>query len=217
MWKKIMWSQTLEREGEPVLELSMVLPEPEGSGPGAVRLARYYRRLGELWRVRWSALLYPRACAALEETRAGSRPFQPWRGALTHRVTWTGGRYTSLYVDVTEARGRSRPLTVRSSGTWRVRCGTPVALPEVLPSRKNWRRWVLEMVRRQVWERLEGGESLLYPDAAERVAAQFSPRRFYLTEEGPVLFYPMYALGAPAEGLPVFSLAEGEAAPPDGA
>ena len=46
MGKETTWSQTLEREGEPVLELSMVLPAPEETGPGGVRMARYLRRPG---------------------------------------------------------------------------------------------------------------------------------------------------------------------------
>lgn len=215
MGKETTWSQTLEREGEPVLELSMVLPAPEETGPGGVRMARYYRRLGELWRARWTERLYPRACAALEEARAGSRPFRPWRASLTYRAAWSDEELASLWVDATEVRDKGRPLTVRTAGTWRRETGDLLRLPEVLPGRKGWRRQVLEEVRRQIGARLASGESLLYADAAERAAAQFSPRRFYLTEEGPVLFYPMYALGSPAEGIPVFSLIGKKNFPPE--
>ena len=206
MWKETAWSQALDWEGEPVLLLAQSLPEPEGEGTGAVRLRRYYRRLGALWRERWAQVLYPRACAALAEAREASRPFQPWRAGLEHQITWDDGEVVSLWVDVTEARDKGRSLTVRSAGTWRQSSGAPVALKEVLPEGRHWRRTALEEVRRQIGARLAGGESLLYPDAAERAAGEFSPRRFYLTEEGPVLFYPLYALGAHAEGLPRFPL-----------
>ena len=214
MWKETTWGQTLEREGGPVLELSMALPEPEGMGPGVVRMARYYHRLGELWRARWMDSLYNRACAGLEEARVSSRPFQPWRAELSHQVTWTGEDLTSLYVDVTERRGEGRPMTVRSAGTWR-RSGTPVALPEFFRERRGWRRWALEEVQRQIRRQLERGESLLFPDAEARAALHFSPRRFYLTGDGVVLFYPMCALGAPVEGIPTFLLPKERESPPE--
>ena len=106
-------------------------------------------------------------------------------------------------------------MTGRTAGTWGGETGDLLRLPEVLPGRKGWRRQVLGEVRRQVGARRARGGSLLYGDAAERAAAQFSPRRFYLTEEGPVLFYPMYALGSPAEGIPVFSLTGKKIFPPE--
>ncbi len=40
------------------------------------------------------------------------------------------------------------------------------------------------------------------------VSKRFSPRRFYLTEDGPVVFYPVESVAPAMEGFPSFSLAE---------
>ena len=39
---------------------------------------------------------------------------------------------------------------------------------------------------------------------------RFHPDHYYLTEHGLSFFYPMYALGPAAEGIPVFSLPYGD-------
>ena len=86
MWKSQHWTQTLEHEGEPVLSLSQALPLPVEERRPDRRMERYYRHLGELWKNRWAAVLYPRACAALQEARAGSRPFLPWEAELVMQI-----------------------------------------------------------------------------------------------------------------------------------
>ena len=39
---------------------------------------------------------------------------------------------------------------------------------------------------------------------------RFSPRNYYLTEDGLVFFYPMYAIAPAREGIPAFTLPYGE-------
>lgn len=206
MWKETVWKQTLDQEGEPVLTLSITLPAPEGERRRERRMAEYYIRLARLWRSRWTGVLYPRALAALAEARECSRPFQPWEASLTGRCTLDAPEQVSGYVDATERRGGGRALTVRSGLTWGLRSGAPVGLGEILRSVPHWRRWALDRVQEQALDRLQGGESLYYEDVEDRAAAHFSPRRFYLTGEGVVLFYPMWSLGSPAEGVPTFLL-----------
>ena len=133
MWKSQHWTQTLEHEGEPVLSLSQALPLPVEERRPDRRMERYYRHLGELWKNRWAAVLYPRACAALQEARAGSRPFLPWEAELVYHVTLERDGLSSLYVDVTERQNGTRPLTVRTAETWELRSGTPKTLSEFFP------------------------------------------------------------------------------------
>ncbi|WP_195614453.1 RsiV family protein [Intestinimonas butyriciproducens] len=206
MWKSQHWTQTLEHEGEPVLSLSQALPLPVEERRPDRRMERYYRHLGELWKNRWAAVLYPRACAALQEARAGSRPFLPWEAELVYHVTLERDGLSSLYVDVTERQNGTRPLTVRTAETWELRSGTPKTLSEFFPPRLFWKKPIIEALQHQALDRLQGGESLLFEDVETRVASYFSTKRFYLTEEGLSLFYPMWSLGSPAEGIPAFLL-----------
>lgn len=206
MWKETTWSQTLDHEEEPVLSLSIALPVPVGERRADRRMARYYQHLGELWKARWLSVLHARAAAALDEARELSRPFQPWTAELTWRISYEDEEVASICVDAVERRTAGRPLTVRCADTWDLKTGTPKVLADVLPRDTHWRKHVVGEIRRQVGERLKGGESLFFEDAEERAAIHFSARRFYLTPEGVALFYPMWSLGSPAEGIPVFLL-----------
>lgn len=206
MWKSQHWTQTLEHEGEPVLSLSQALPLPveerRPDPPDGTVLPASGRALEKPLGRR----PLPRACAALQEARAGSRPFLPWEAELVYHVTLECDGLSSLYVDVTERQNGTRPLTVRTAETWELRSGTPKTLSEFFPPRLFWKKPIIEALQRQALDRLQGGESLLFEDVETRVASYFSAKRFYLTEEGLSLFYPMWSLGSPAEGIPVFLL-----------
>lgn len=207
MGKETTWSQTLEREGEPVLELSMVLPAPEETGPGGVRMARYYRRLGELWRARWTERLYPRACAALEEARASARPFWPWSAGLTWNLTHEDEEVCSLWLEGRERRGRGAPLVLRTAMTWTRRDGFPVALSQCLPAEEDWRGAALARVEAGLEAMRREGVSLRR-DAKARAEKTLDPDRFFLGPEGPTLYYPMGALGPNSSGILEFPLWE---------
>ena len=54
--------------------------------------------------------------------------------------------------------------------------------------------------------RLNTGETLLHQTCPAEIAQSFDPDRFYLAEDGLVIFYPLYSLGAYSEGIPTFTL-----------
>ena len=82
----------------------------------------------------------------------------------------------------------------------------PLTLAELFPAGFRWRRWVLEEAARQLRARQTSGESRFWPDWERRLARSFDPERFFLTEEGPSVFFPLYALGPYVEGIPTFPL-----------
>lgn len=206
MWKEILWNETLEHEGEPVLLLCISLPAPEDEVRPLRRAGRYYARMGEAWKSRWRTRLYPQACAALQEARENSRPFQLWRAELSYRVTLEEESLTSLRVDAAERRGTAPGLTVRRADTWDMKTGLLRTLPSLFPPGVRWKQPLKEELRRQTEAKLASKEYLLFPDARDRVSSQFSPERFYLSGENLILFYPMCSLGSPVEGVAEFSL-----------
>ena len=199
--------EVLSFQDEPVLELSLALPAPPWDGRGGAKIQAFYDRMGQLWLRRWKEVLFPRAARALEEARARARPFSPWKAGLRCRISWEDGEVLSLCLDAAEEDGTSRPRVLRTADTWDLRHGAPLSLPERLSCGRHWRRAVLAEVRRQVLQRSETGEHTFYIDVERRIRRHFSPERFLLTPQGVSVFYPVYALGPWAEGIPVFPLA----------
>jgi len=190
------------REGEAVLlTVRARWPRLEETCPGLRRVNRYYGELADRWRKRWAGPLLTRAKAA---GRAPDAP--PWRATLDFTVTLLREDLLSLYWEAAEDTGGRRPRRMRQGDVWRLPEGVPVALRELLPQRRWWRGAVLEEVRRQIGERIRSGEAAFYEDWPGLASRKFSPGRFFLTGEGPVVFYPVESIAPAMEGFPSFSL-----------
>lgn len=207
------WTVEVKREqgeftlqGECVLCWELTWPECSGGGHGVKNVAAYYRRHTELWCSRWKRELYTLACLDLAQRRAEGKPFRPWQVRLTTCITRQEDGLLSLWQEAVERWGFERPLVHRMGDTWSLPDGVPRSLAAFFPGQKRWKKSVLAKVERQVEERLNSGLSLLDSDCAARLKKEFDPRRFYVTEQGIEVFYPLYVLGAGAEGIPVFSV-----------
>ena len=204
-WKE--WRREFCWEEEPVLAVSGVRLElPEGI-PGLRRLERWCRRLEGAWAARWERELYPRACTAARQAREVSHPFRPWEASLTGVVTLHTPECLSLYYDAAERTGGPHGVTLRQGSAWALPGGSPLTLGERFPPGFRWRAWALAEVERQLRARLSAGESWFAPDWEARLPRSFDPERFYLTEAGPVIYFPLYSIAPYAEGIPAFSLA----------
>lgn len=189
------------RDGESVLlTVTQRWPRLGGEGPGPRRIDRYYDALAERWRRRWQGPLLARAKAA-----AGPET-PPWEASLDFTVTRFQDGLFSLWLDAWEDTGARRPRRVRMGDTWRVSDGDPVTLRELLPPQRWWRGPVLEEVRRQIGGRVSAGEAIFYDDWPQLASRLFSPDRFYLTEQGAAVFYPVESIAPALEGFPTFPI-----------
>lgn len=211
-----LWSQVLKQDGEAVLTLSIRRPAFPEKGKTR-RLEQYFGQMARRWRRRWESVLFPEACQALSDARAASRPFDPWRAELDYTVTLWRDPLLSLYLDAAETRGDQTPRPVRFGEVWDCSTGYPRTLRSFFPPKDlRWRRRALDAMRAEAARRLSSGESLLDPDCARILERVFDPDRFYLTEEGAAVFFPLCTLGPRAEGIPVFSVPLSETAFPPG-
>lgn len=196
----------LMAEGEPLLALSLRRPDLSCGGRSLQAVDRYYRQLSDAWWTYWETRLFSTGVEALNTARRESRPFQPWSAALDFVVTREDDTILSLYLEAVVQGPSPHPLIVRSADTWDVKSGTPRTLSACLPSARKKRKALFSTLKQQAAKQLSGGESLFFSDVEIRVETAFSPERFYLTDDGPVLFYPMRSLGSAAERIPTFSL-----------
>lgn len=201
------WVQQLKQEGRTVLKLSISLPRLIGEGQGIRRINKYYAQLADQWRGRWSGSFYQQACAAELESLSASRPFQPWEVQVEYTLTRQTPDLLSLYWDAYENTGNAHGYTSRHGDTWQISSGAPLLLRSLLSPSRRWHAEVLEEIGRQIKQRVATGEGLYFEAWPTLLRKRFCSDRFYVNEEGPVLFYPLYAIAPYAEGIPVFSLA----------
>ena len=209
-------SLTAEREwmvdGIPVLSAAVDLPLPVSAADRVSRrIRRYYTlqcrsflRYCEHW-------LLPAAQAEYHAALAISAPLPVFRAELTHCVTCNQNGVWSLYTQSREKTLPGRTLLTRWGDTWDLAAGYPMELSSLFPSRSPWRRQLLRYAAAEI-ERQEAAGMAQYHDGWRRLLRRsFNPRHYYLTEDGLVFFFPMYAIAPAAEGIPSFLLPYGAA------
>ena len=199
------WKHTFKSDNEPVLNLSIRRPAFPDAGKTA-RMERYFAQVAQQWKTRWENVLFPRACQALADARETGILFLPWQASLDYTVTLWRAPLLSLRLDCVESCPPARPLFSCAGETWDCASGYPRPLRSFFPPRAfRWRKELLKQLREQAAQQLASGESLLDADCAQHMERTFDPDRFYLTEEGLSVYYPLCQLGAYAEGIPVFT------------
>lgn len=201
------WEQLLRCEGEPVLAVSLCRPKLPEERAALRRVERYYRRLAQVWKKRWTSALYALACEAARSARESSRPVEVWRAELHFTVTYQDEALLSLLLQIREQRCGGAVIELRQGDTWDLTTGAPRTLASFFPSARGVKRRLLAAAGEQIQERLAGGESEYYEDWPRLLRRRFSPERFYLTAADCLtFFYPPSVLSPPLEGFPTFSL-----------
>ena len=187
----------------PLLTASIRLPRWDGTG--GRRFDRYYAAYGRAFFSYCQNELLPRAMAALELARQNGGALPEWTVSLDTVVTLQREDLLSLYTDTVE-RGDGRRLVLRRADTWDLTSGTPLPLGAFFPADLLWKRRLLGAVAQQIRQQQELGVALYRPDWRRAIRTAFSGDHFYLTERQLCLFYQMYAIAPPVEGIPVFPI-----------
>lgn len=201
------WKHVMKSDGIPVLIMSIRRPVFPDTGK-TKRLEHYFNEMAQQWKAHWETDLFPKALQALNASKETGNTFIPWKAELDYTITFWRTPLLSLRIDAVETGQTSRPLHIYVGETWDCSCGYPRTLRSFFPAKAHfWRRDLIKTLKAQAIDRLNSGESLLDSDCAQVMERMFDPDRFYLTEEGAAIFYPLYILGPYAEGIPIFTVA----------
>jgi len=199
---------TAETRRFPPDDLPLVTAEvrlPRWDGTDSRRFDRYYAACRRAFFSYCQNEVLPRARAALDLARQTGAPLPEWTISLDTVVTLERPDLLSLYTDTVERCG-GRPLVLRRADTWDLTGGMPVALSELFPAGALWRHRLLQAAAEQIRQRQEQGLALYRSDWRRRLRTAFSADHFYLTEQHLCLFYQMYAVAPPVEGVVVFPI-----------
>ena len=204
---------TTEREWTvdeiPVLSAALSLPSPTDEGRTAARIRRFYRLQGRAFIRYCENFLLPAAAEEYRLALEASRPLPCFRAELGYTVTYNNDGFFSLYTQSREPVRGTVSLLQRRSDTWDLAAGYPVPLRDFFPKGSRWRQRLLDAASTQMQTQESAGISRWHEDWKRLLRRRFNPDHYYLTEDGLSFFYPMYALGPAAEGIPVFSLPYG--------
>ena len=194
-------------EGIPVLTARIALPEPVGPETRLKRrIRRYYRTQCRAYLRYCGRQLFPMAATAYHAALASSAPLPCFRAELTYHVTCHEGGFWSLYTQSQEPDDGGRTLLRRWGDTWDLRTGYPAALPSFFPPHSGWKKQLLHLAAGEIRQQEAAGYARYLPGWQRKLRRNFNARNFYLTPEGLVFFYPMYAIAPAMEGIPAFTV-----------
>ena len=153
-----------------------------------------------------STVLYRQAVFAYQNQQADGAPFHPYDAVMKYEVTCAKNCFFSVYRDCYEFTGGAHGNTVRRSDTWNLATGKNVPLGCFFRPGVNYRRTLFEEVLRQAKENMEKCPDLYFEDYQELIRRYFSLCHYYLTPDGPVIYYQLYEIAPYAAGFVTFSI-----------
>lgn len=179
-------------DGIPVLHARAEIPLPLGTTAVHRRIRRYYQTQARAFLRYCEGWLFPQAQAEYRSALAVSAPLPYFHAALSYCVTYQEDGIWSLYTQMCEQTAASSLLT-RWGDTWDLGTGYPVMLSAFL-GRGSWRRRLLSAAAGELERQERSGIMRYDPQWRKKLRRSFNPRRYYLTPEGLVLFFPIGAL-----------------------
>lgn len=197
--------QNLKLNEKTILQYHIQRPSFPDSGH-LRRLEQYFTRLEQQWKVRWECSLYHKAAQFYAE-QSNQNIFIPWHANMDYEITFWKPPILSMRINVKEQGSVSPPVSLCIGEVWDCSSGYPCSLRSFLPTRQHhWKSNLVQQLQKQAQNRLDKGECLFHKDCLSIIKQNFDSNRFYLTETGLVIYYPLYTLGSYGEGIPTFTI-----------
>lgn len=204
-------------EDIPVLEAAVTLPEPQHTNDACTRRIRRYYRLQSRAFLRYCELqLYPAAAAAHRAALSVSAPLQVSRAELTYRITRNGGGLWSLYTQLRQSTPTEKLYLRRWGDTWDLHSGYLLPAAAFFPPHSGWKGQLLHLAEERIRQQEAAGIARYHPHYRRALRRHFDARNYYLSDEGLVFFYPMYAIAPAEERIPAFCMPPGVQMPGKG-
>lgn len=197
-------------EDIPVLQASVSLPEPQlVKDAAARRIRRYYQLQGRFFLRYCETQLYPYAVNEYYTALSVSGALPAFQARMTYQITWNSGGVWSLYTQLREITLPGQTHLRRWGDTWDLRSGYLLPLPTFFPPRHPWKKQLLRLASEEIARQEAAGTARYHEHWRRALRRHFNARNYYLTEEGLVFFYPMYAIAPAEERIPAFCLSPG--------
>ena len=204
-WEPLTAERVWTVDDIPVLTAEVSLPQPVSAADACSRRFRRYYRLQCRAFLRYCEKgLLPQVKAEYQAALAASGPLPSCRAELTYHVTYQDTRFLSLYTQSRETAPAGPALLIRRGDTWDLASGYPVPLSAFFPSRRGWKRSLLDRAAEEIRRQERAGIACYHENWPHALRRCFNPQNYYLTEEGLAFFFPMCAIAPAAEGIPTF-------------
>jgi len=203
-------------DGALLLEARVIVPQLENPDnlAGIAAINRYFEDQAEKYLAYAVEEGGPNAQAVRANARETGFDFHPHRYESAAEVYYNGSNLLSVLQTDFEFTGGAHPMHYRGAATFDLITGEKLGLADILGgSQEEALERVYDLVLAQIEEK-KGSSDFYYNETyQEDLRNYYGEEDFYLTGDGIVFYYQIYALAPYAAGFPEFKMPYAEAGP----
>lgn len=197
---------TLYFRRTPMVNIDLSIPVMTGDDIFASRFNMYYRQLARAGFNYARARLYPQAVRQYYYAASQGFPFNGFELVQTFEATYCKKPVISLYYDRYEFTGGAHGTTTRTGNTWNTERGVMLSLRDLFKPGYDYKDTILRVVERDARHRQATGQVQYLDNLSENIGKYYDDRNYYLSENGIVIFYPLYTIAPYAAGIQTFTV-----------
>lgn len=190
-----------DEQGEPLISIQLTVPMPENL-PDAQQYYKDWLNDTEYY----CALEQENAAEMKKNMQQMGGTFFPYTYESDYTIHRNDGVLLSVLRQIYSNTGGPHPNSTPMAETFVVETGARLVLDDVfsVPAAKYMPR-ITELVTAMMDENEKKyGDPIYYDDAREKLADNFNPQDFALTDDSLLIFFPTYTLGSYAAGIQYF-------------
>ncbi|GGE80215.1 DUF3298 and DUF4163 domain-containing protein [Priestia taiwanensis] len=144
-------------------------------------------------------MLQRAAKKAYIEANKNNLPFRPFEGKVTYQISLNKGRFLSFVLSFYQYTGGAHGMTTWKAYTIDIQNAHELTLEDLFHNGASCKTFITNEITKQIQE----NPSIYFPNAVQTVQ-QKNTFSFYLTEEGIVVFFPLYEIAPYSSGIRTF-------------
>jgi hypothetical protein len=150
--------------------------------------------------------LFRLAVKEYEYSVANGFPIRAYDAVLAYKITYNAHCTLSLYFDRYEYTGGAHGSTTRYSDTWDLQNNRRIPLRQLFSRSIHYVHYIIKSIITQIEQQIKSGNDIYFDDYENNVRKYFNPNKFYLTQQGVVIYFQQYEIAPYAAGIVEFTI-----------
>lgn len=189
-----------------MVNIDLSIPVMTGQDLFATRFNTHYRQIARAGFNYARARLYPQAVRQYFNSISQGFPFHGYELVQNFETTYCRKPVVSLYYDRYEFTGGAHGTTTRTGNTWDTDRGVLLSLRDFFKPGYDYRQTIIRAIEGDARHRQSTGQVQYFDNLSENIAKYYDDGNYYVSENGIVIFYPLYTIAPYAAGIQTFTI-----------
>lgn len=189
-----------------MVNINLEYPMMSGYDYTTSRFNMYYKQRAHRSSYYARIKLYPQAVKQYQFAKSQNFPFNAYELVQAFETTYCKKPIISLYYDQYEYTGGAHGNTVRTGNTWDLNKASLINLSDLFAKDYDYKKVIIKAVEAEAQRRKISGKVDYFDNLNENIVKFYDDKNFYLSENGVVVFYPLYTIAPYVAGIQTFTV-----------